>query len=278
MIHETAVVSEDAVVGEGVEIGPYAIVEEDVEIGAGSKIAAHAILRSGARIGASVTIESFAVIAGLPQDLSFDPSTKTYVRIGDRTTVREGSTINRATKEGEATREGEDCFLMAVTHLGHDCKIGNRVIIGNNSLLGGFVSVDDFAFLGGNSGIHQFCRIGKGVMFGGDSTATQDVPPFTMIAGRNELFGLNVVGLRRRGVSREGINPKIGDGVLISAGAKILGNIAVGEGAKIGAGSVVLRDVPPHTTVAGVPAKVVGKPDSDLPALNMNHEIPDYEW
>lgn len=198
MIHATAIVSSEAKIGSDVEIGPYAIVEEDVEIGDGSQVAAHAILKSGTRIGKSVTIENFCIIAGLPQDLGFDAATMTYATIGDRSVVREGSTINRASTAGGSTSVGEDCFLMAVTHLGHDCRVGNRVVIGNNSLLAGHVSVGDDAFLGGDSGIHQFCRIGQGVMFGGDSTATVDVPPYTMLVERNTLFGLNLVGLRRR--------------------------------------------------------------------------------
>ncbi len=205
MIHKTAIVSEEADIGSGVEIGPFAIIESDVVIGDGSKIAGHAVLKSGTRIGQFVTIESFCVIGGLPQDLSFDSDLKTYARIGDRSVVREGSTINRASQDGESTSVGVDCFLMAMTHIGHDCRVGDRVVIGNNSLLAGFVSVGGDAFLGGASGIHQFCRIGEGVMFGGDSTATVDVPPFTMLAERNNLFGLNLVGLRRRGHSRESI-------------------------------------------------------------------------
>ena len=198
MIHETAIVSSKAKLGSDVKIGPYAIIEENVEIGDGGNIAGHAILKSGARIGKSVTIESFCIIGGLPQDLGFDTNTETYVAIGDRSVIREGSTINRASTASGSTIIGEDCFLMAVTHLGHDCRVGDRVVIGNNSLLAGHVSVGDDAFLGGDSGIHQFCRIGQGVMFGGDSTATVDVPPYTMLVERNTLFGLNLVGLRRR--------------------------------------------------------------------------------
>ncbi len=198
MIHETAIVSSKAKLGSDVEIGPYAIIEENVEIGDRGKIAGHAILKSGTRIGKSVTVESFCIIGGLPQDLGFDANTETYATIGDRSVIREGSTINRASTAGGSTIVGEDCFLMAVTHLGHDCRVGDRVVIGNNSLLAGHVSVGDDAFLGGDSGIHQFCRIGEGVMFGGDSTATVDVPPYTMLVERNTLFGLNLVGLRRR--------------------------------------------------------------------------------
>ncbi|EDY83354.1 acyl-(acyl-carrier-protein)--UDP-N-acetylglucosamine O-acyltransferase [Verrucomicrobiia bacterium DG1235] len=204
-IHATAIVSAEARIGEGVEIGPYAIVEGDVEIGEGSRLEAHAVLRDGARIGKSVTVGNFAVIAGLPQDLSFDPSVRTYARIGDETTLREGVTVNRSTREGGATEVGSHCFVMAAAHVGHDSLVGKKVVIGNASLLAGHVSVGDFAFLGGCSGIHQFCRVGEGVMFGGQSTATMDVAPFTIFAERNALFGLNLIGLRRRGVSKEAI-------------------------------------------------------------------------
>lgn len=200
-VHPSAVVSSDAKIAEDVEIGPYAIVEGDVEVGAGSVLEAHAILRDGARIGRSVTIGNFSVVAGLPQDLSFDPGVQTFARIGDNTILREGVTVNRSTKEGGATEVGPDCFIMASAHVGHDSVVGRKVVVGNASLLAGHVSVGDQAFLGGSAGIHQFCRIGEGVMFGGQSTATKDVAPFTLFADRNALFGLNLVGLRRRGVS-----------------------------------------------------------------------------
>lgn len=204
-IHPSAIVSSSAKIGEDVEIGPFAIVEADVEIDRGSKLEAHAVLKDGARIGKTVTIGNFAVVAGLPQDLSFDPSVRTFAEIGDESTLREGVTINRATKEGSATIVGKNCFVMAEAHVGHDSVVGNRVVIGNASLLGGHVSVGDNAFLGGCSGIHQFCRIGESVMFGGQSTATMDVAPFTIFAERNALFGLNLIGLRRRGFSRKTI-------------------------------------------------------------------------
>ncbi|HCG96395.1 MAG TPA: serine O-acetyltransferase [Halieaceae bacterium] len=122
--------------------------------------------------------------------------------------------------------------------------------------------------------IHPAATFGSGIML---DHATGLVVGETAVVG-NQVSILQSVTLGGTGKEHGDRHPKIADGVLISAGAKILGNIRVGEGAKVGAGSVVLRDVPAHTTVAGVPAKVVGRPDSDLPALNMNHEIPDYEW
>lgn len=122
--------------------------------------------------------------------------------------------------------------------------------------------------------IHPAAKFGHGIML---DHATGLVVGETAVVG-NQVSILQSVTLGGTGKEHGDRHPKIRDGVLISAGAKILGNITVGEGAKVGAGSVVLRDVPAHTTVAGVPAKIVGKPDSDRPALSMNHEIPDYEW
>ncbi len=199
MIHSTAIVSSEAEIGEDVEIGPYAIVEGDVEVGDGSKVAAHAALKSGARIGKSVTVDSFSVVGGLPQDSNFDPKIRSFARVGDRSVIREGATINRATREGESTVLGADCMMMSVTHLGHDCEVGDRVIMANCTVLAGFVTVGDGAFFGGLAGIHQFCRIGQGVMVGGDAAITLDIPPFTMVAERNHIYGLNLVGLKRSG-------------------------------------------------------------------------------
>lgn len=205
MIHPSAVISAEAKIGADVEIGPFAVVEGDVEIGDGSKLQSHVVALDGTRIGKGVTIGNGSVIAGLPQDLSFNAATRTYARIGDGATLREGVTINRATQEGKSTSIGEKCFLMAATHVGHDCVVGSRVVMANGSLLAGFVTVGDHVFIGGLAGIHQFCRIGEGVMFGGQGAATMDVAPFTKFSDRNTLYGLNLVGLRRRGFSREAI-------------------------------------------------------------------------
>ncbi len=205
MIHPSAVVSSLAKLASNVTVGPFAVIEDDVEIGGGSRIEAHAHVKNGARLGRAVVVDSYAAVAGLPQDLSFRRETKTYARIGDGTTLREGVTVNRATKEGAATVVGANCFLMAASHVGHDCVVGDRVILGNASLLGGHVSMGSNVFVGGCVGIHQFCRVGMGVMVGGGSAVSMDVAPFTIHSERNTLFGLNVVGLRRRGVSRDTI-------------------------------------------------------------------------
>lgn len=206
MIHPSAIVSEQARIGAGARIGPYAVVEADVEIGEGATIDAHAFIRDGARIGKSVSVGSFSTIAGAPQDFSFDPARRTYVEIGDGAIIRENVTISRATKDGAATRIGRGCMLMASSHVGHDCVVGDKVVMANGALLAGHVHVGEFTVFGGLAAVHQFCRIGTGVMYGGMSPASLDVAPYTVFAERNTLFGLNLVGLRRRGHSREAID------------------------------------------------------------------------
>lgn len=181
-------------------IHPTAIVEDGAVIGAACVIHAHAHVTRHCVLGDGVVVHPFAVIGGDPQDLSFDVKLATGVRVGARTVLREHVTINRATKAGSATEVGADCFLMTASHVGHDCRVGDRVIMANAVLLAGHVHVGERAFIGGGAAIHQFVRIGEGVMLGGLARITRDIPPFTMAAERDELVGLNVVGLRRRGL------------------------------------------------------------------------------
>lgn len=205
VIHPTAVVHAASRLGPNVTIGPYAVVEEGVELGEGTTIASHAIIRSGSILGAGCLIDSHAVIGGLPQDLRFDLRTPSGVRLGAKVVVREGATIHRPTREGSFTVIGDGAFLMANAHVGHDSQVGAHVIIANNVMLGGFVKIGDYAFLGGGAAFHQHVRVGESAMVGGMSRCPQDVPPFTMVAERSELVGLNLVGLKRRGFSRESI-------------------------------------------------------------------------
>jgi UDP-N-acetylglucosamine acyltransferase len=199
MIHPTAIIHPTARLGANVSVGPYAIVEEGVEVGAGCVLAAHAILRRGAILGQAVKVDSFAVVGGDPQDLRFDATTSSGVRVGDRTVLREGVTIHRSTKAGSFTEIGADALLMGYSHVGHDCHVGARVIMGNCALLAGHIEVGEGSFLSGGTVFHQFMRIGEGVMVSGNARLGLDVPPFTLAAERNELHGLNLVGLRRRG-------------------------------------------------------------------------------
>ena len=184
------------------DIHATAIIEDGATLGVGCVIHAHAIVRRDCELGDRVIVHPFAVIGGDPQDLSFDAQTRSGVRIGARTVIREHVTINRATRPDSFTTIGEDCFLMTGCHIAHDCRIGNRVVIANAVLLAGHVSVGDRAFLGGGSVIHQFCRIGESAMIGGGARIALDVAPFVMATERNRVVGLNRVGLRRRGLPR----------------------------------------------------------------------------
>jgi UDP-N-acetylglucosamine acyltransferase len=184
-------------------VHPTAIIEEGAQLATGCVIHAHAHISRYVQLGEGVVVHPFAVIGGDPQDLSFDAAIASRLSIGARTVIREHVTINRGAKSQEGTRVGCDCFLMAGCHIAHDCHIGDRVVIANAVLLAGHVQVADRAFLGGGAVVHQFCRIGEGVMIGGGARVSRDVAPYCMVTERNALVGLNVVGLRRRGVDRQ---------------------------------------------------------------------------
>lgn len=203
MIHPSALVHPSAQVDPTAAIGPFAIVEAGAVVGPGCRLAAHAILKAGSTLGAGVVVDHFAVVGGDPQDLSFDPATRSRVTVGPRTVIREHATLHRATKPDAATIVGADNLLMAGSHVAHDCVLGDGVILANGCMLGGHVQVGDKAFISGGVAVHQFCRIGGGSLTSGNAVITEDVPPEGLAHGRNELAGLNLIGLRRRGVSAE---------------------------------------------------------------------------
>ena len=183
-------------------IHPTAIVEPGAQLGADCEIMAHAIVTRHCTLGDRVVVHPFAVLGGDPQYLKFDRATPTAVRIGSGSVIREHVTINRSIHAGQATVVGENCFFMAASHAGHDCEVGSGVVLANGALLAGHVSVGDHTFMGGGSAVHQFCRIGEGVMVAGHASITRDVAPYVMVAERDDVIGLNTVGLRRRGASR----------------------------------------------------------------------------
>lgn len=203
MKSELAHVHQDAKLGENVIVEPFAYVEGNVVIGDGTRIRSGARILDGSRIGKNCDIHPGAVIAGVPQDLKF-VGEDTTAEVGDNSTVRECATINRGTKARGKTTVGEDCLLMAYTHIAHDCEIGNKVIIGNTSQIAGEVKIDDHAILSAVCLVHQFVHIGKHVMIQGGTKISKDVPPY-IIAAREPLVysGLNVIGLRRRGFTNE---------------------------------------------------------------------------
>ncbi|MDP2913742.1 MAG: acyl-ACP--UDP-N-acetylglucosamine O-acyltransferase [Candidatus Omnitrophota bacterium] len=202
-ISELAVVGKSAKIGEGVEIGPFAVVEDDVEIGPGVKVWPHAYICGGASVGEGTQIHMGAVIGHLPQDLQFDKNTKSYVKIGKNTIIREYATIHRATIKDSATMVGDSCYIMGLSHIGHDCNIGNNVILANGVLLAGHVTVEDSVFVSGSVVVHQFCRIGMLSMIGGFTGVNKDVPPYMLVRGPSVVRSVNLVGLRRAKFPRE---------------------------------------------------------------------------
>jgi UDP-N-acetylglucosamine acyltransferase len=179
-------------------------VADHAVIGAGCRILSHATVNAGTRLGEACVVHPGAVIGGDPQDKKFDGG-PTFLEVGPRTVFREYVTVSRATKAGAATRIGSDCLFMTGAHVGHDCLIGNHVTVANTVNFGGHVEVHDRAVIGGLAGIHQFVRIGTMAMVGGDSGLGQDAPPYMITAGSRPalVFGLNIIGLERNGVSVE---------------------------------------------------------------------------
>lgn len=203
-IHPTAIIKDGAILDPSVEVGPYAIIGENVKIGAGTVVQAHAFIDGHTTIGANCKIFPFACVGMPTQDLKFDGGI-TYAEIGDGTTLREFSTVHLGTRDGEVTKVGKNCLIMAYCHIAHGCEVGNDVIMSNSAMLAGEVKVEDKAVISGMLGVHQFVRIGTMSMTGA-SRVTQDVPPY-MIVGREpaQTVGLNIVGLQRRGVAAEAI-------------------------------------------------------------------------
>jgi UDP-N-acetylglucosamine acyltransferase len=203
-IHPTAIISPDATLAEGVEVGPYTIIGPDVNIGKNTSIGPHVVIETHTDIGEECRISQFASLGGAPQDLKFRGE-KTRVVIGNHNTIREYVTINRATAADiGVTIIGDHNLLMAYCHVAHNCKLGNHIVMANAANLAGHIHVDDFAIIGGLTGVHQFTRIGAHCIIGGTSAVTKDVPPFVIAAGNfAKLYGLNIVGLKRRGFTDE---------------------------------------------------------------------------
>jgi UDP-N-acetylglucosamine acyltransferase len=202
-VHATAIVDPRAELDSEVEIGAYCVIGSGVKIGKGSKIHSHAVVQGRTTMGAGNVVFPFATIGSAPQDLKYrgEPS---ELCIGDNNTIREYVSLNPGTTGGGmVTRVGDQNLLMMYCHIAHDCTVGNRNVIANGATLGGHVTVEDFVIVGGLVGIHQFVRIGTGAILGAGSMVSKDVPPYCNATGdRARLRGLNVEGLRRRGVDQ----------------------------------------------------------------------------
>jgi len=202
-IHPTALIDAGAEIGEGVEIGAQAIVGEGCRVGEGSVLAARAVLERNVILGCGVKVGVGTVLGGDPQDLKYKGE-HTSVEIGDGTTIREYTTINRGTTQSYKTTVGKGCFLMSYVHLAHDCHVGDGVIISNGTQLAGHVTIDEKAILSGLVAVHQFATIGRYSFIGGCSRVAKDVPPYVKAVGNPiKLYGLNTVGLERNGFPEE---------------------------------------------------------------------------
>jgi UDP-N-acetylglucosamine acyltransferase len=206
-IHPLALVALGAQIAPDAVVGPWCSVGPDVVIESGARLVSHVAVDGHTVIGADVVLYPFCTVGLPPQDLKYKGE-PTETVIGARTQIREHCTIHRGTVTGAGiTKVGADCLLMAVVHVAHDCSLGNGVIVANNVVMGGHVTISDNAVIGGQSAIHQFVRIGRGAMVGGASGVEADVVPFaTVLGNRAYLSGLNLVGLKRRGVDRAGLH------------------------------------------------------------------------
>ena len=206
-IHPTAIVEPGASIGADVAVGPYCCVGADVSLGDRVQLHSHVVVTGHTEIGDDTRVFPFASIGHPPQDLKYKGEPSTLV-VGRNNVIREHVTMNPGTEGGGmVTRVGNGCLFMVGSHVAHDCKIGDHVIMANNATLGGHVEIGDFAILGGLSAVHQFVRIGRHAMIGGMSGVEQDVIPYGSVMGdRARLSGLNIVGLKRRGFSRENIH------------------------------------------------------------------------
>ncbi|MCE1166043.1 MAG: acyl-ACP--UDP-N-acetylglucosamine O-acyltransferase [Bacteroidetes bacterium] len=196
-------VSGKAKIGTGVIIGDFTVIKDDVEIGNNVEIGSCVIIDNGARIGDNVKIHHGAAVSTIPQDLKFEGE-YTTLEVGKNTVIREYATLNRGTKAALKTVVGENCLLMAYTHVAHDCILGNNIIMANTATLGGHVEIDDFSFLGGFVAIPQFIKVGTQCMVSACSKATKDIPPYVTAGGDPMKYeGLNLTGLRRRNFTKE---------------------------------------------------------------------------
>jgi UDP-N-acetylglucosamine acyltransferase len=226
-VHATAIVEDGAQLAGNVTIGPYCTVGPDVTLAEGVELVSHVAVAGHTHIGADTRIWPFASIGHQPQDLKYRGE-DSYLEIGAGCRIREHVTMNPGTEAGGLyTRVGANCLLMAGCHVGHDCQIGIDVVLANNVVLGGHVEIGDAAILGGMSAVHQFVRIGAYAMVGGMSGVDKDVIPYGSVMGnRAELGGLNMVGLKRRGVDRDTLHALRGAYGIIFEGSGALADRA----------------------------------------------------
>ncbi len=204
-IHRTAIVSKKAKLAGNIQVGPYASIGDKVTIGPGAKIGAYCLIEGNTSIGESCEIFTGAVIGSPPQDLKYKGE-KSFLEIGNNNIIREYCTFNPGTGEGSKTLVGDNNLFMAYSHIAHDCRIGNNCIIANGGTLAGHVTIEDKAVIGGLVAIHQFVTVGTLSIIGGCSKVVQDIPPYSTCDGHPaRVYGLNLIGLRRSGISKDSL-------------------------------------------------------------------------
>lgn len=200
-IHPTAIVSDKAQIGENVVIKAYAIIEDDVIIGDSCVIGSHSVIQQYTKLGSNNKLDPHSVLGGLPQDVSFDTNSETWLEFGNDNIIREFTNIHRSTNTEKPTKIGSGNYIMGHVHIGHDCTIGNDNTIANYTGLGGHVEMGDKIVMGAGSKVHQFCRIGSYTMMGATTMANKDILPYTLVKGDPaKHYKLNSVGLRRNGI------------------------------------------------------------------------------
>ncbi|MDZ4312930.1 MAG: acyl-ACP--UDP-N-acetylglucosamine O-acyltransferase [Cypionkella sp.] len=207
LVHPSAFVEEGATIGPDCFIGPFALIGAEVTLAKGVTVKSHAVVTGWTEIGEDTTIFPFACVGEVPQDLKFKGE-RTRLIVGQRCKIREGATLNTGTEGGGGvTRIGDDCLLMTGAHIGHDAQLGNRIVLANQVAIAGHCHIGDDVIIGGLSGIHQWVRIGRGAIIGAVTMVTNDVLPYGLVQGpRGVLDGLNLVGLKRKGVERSDIS------------------------------------------------------------------------
>ncbi|PQO22775.1 acyl-[acyl-carrier-protein]--UDP-N-acetylglucosamine O-acyltransferase [Rhodobacteraceae bacterium WD3A24] len=203
-IHSAAIIEEGAAIGDGCVVGPFSVIGAEVVLEAGVDVRSHAVVTGATRIGAGTVVFPYACVGEIPQDLKY-AGEHTRLEVGARCRIREGATLNTGTAGGGGvTRVGDDCLLMTGAHVGHDARLGDGVILANQVAIAGHCVIGDNVTIGGLSGVHQFVRIGRGAMIGALTMVTHDVMPYGLVQGpRGVLEGLNLIGLKRRGVARD---------------------------------------------------------------------------
>jgi UDP-N-acetylglucosamine acyltransferase len=196
-IAPTARVHADALIGPGVRIGEFCIIEAEVTIGRDCLLEPYVYVKRWTTIGERNSVSAGTVLGTDPLDKNFTGE-RSYLRIGNENVIREHYTISRGTEPESVTEIGDGNYIMTSGHIAHNCKIGNSTVICSCALVAGYVEVEDQAFISGGVVIHQFSKIGRLAMIGGNTRVNSDVPPFFLYSGFNvEAKGLNLVGLKR---------------------------------------------------------------------------------